>query len=76
MANVTKDASQARVPSIEVDKAKRLLRAFDQAGDLIMVAFATIGSREKPALSGAHQVTAVSHNPTSRPEQSGGRGVD
>jgi lipoprotein-anchoring transpeptidase ErfK/SrfK len=66
VASVKNSPTGARVTRIEVDKAKRVLRALNQAGGLIMVAPASIGSREKPAPSGTHRVMAVSHNPTYR----------
>jgi lipoprotein-anchoring transpeptidase ErfK/SrfK len=66
VANVNHTAERARVTRIEVNKKKRVLLAFDQAGDLVMAAPASIGSREKPAPSGQHRVAGVSQNPTYR----------
>jgi lipoprotein-anchoring transpeptidase ErfK/SrfK len=66
VAEVGNAAEEARVARIEIDKRKRELLAFDRNGGLIMAAPATIGSREKPAPSGEHRVTAVSHDPTYR----------
>jgi lipoprotein-anchoring transpeptidase ErfK/SrfK len=66
VANVTDNAPNVRVTRIEVDKANKALRAWSKNGDLIMVAPATIGSSEKPAPSGTHKITGVTHNPTYR----------
>jgi lipoprotein-anchoring transpeptidase ErfK/SrfK len=66
VANLREAAADARAARIEVDKAKRLLRAFDKGGALMMVAPASIGSREKPAPSGTLKVTALTRNPTYR----------
>src|SRR5262245_25684375 len=66
VANVTDNAPNARVTRIEVDKANKALRAWSKNGDLIMVAPATIGSSEKPAPSGTHKITGVTHNPNYR----------
>ena len=66
VANVSEADADARVGRIEIDKHNRMLRAFGKSGDLIMVAPASIGSREKPAPSGTHTVTAVTQNPTYR----------
>ena len=66
VANVNNNAPEGRVTRIEIDKANRALRAWSKKGDLIMVAPATIGSTEKPAPSGTHKVTGVTHNPTYR----------
>jgi lipoprotein-anchoring transpeptidase ErfK/SrfK len=66
VANVNNNAPEGRVARIEVDKANRTLRAWSKNGDLIMVAPATIGSTEKPAPSGTHKVTGVTHDPTYR----------
>jgi lipoprotein-anchoring transpeptidase ErfK/SrfK len=66
VANVNHAAERTRATRIEVNKKKRVLLAFDQAGDLVMAAPASIGSREKPAPSGQHRVAGVSQNPTYR----------
>jgi lipoprotein-anchoring transpeptidase ErfK/SrfK len=52
------------VSRVEVDKPGRRLRAFDEAGALVAVYPASIGSEEKPAPSGTHHVRAVAKNPT------------
>jgi len=64
VANVSNDPPDARVAKIEIDKSKRELRALSKTGDLIMMAPASIGSKEKPAPSGTHKVNAVTSNPT------------
>jgi len=66
VANVSNTAADRKVKRIEIDKSQRVLRAFDQQGDLIAVFPASIGSAEKPAPSGTFKVTAVSRNPTYR----------
>ncbi|HEY7299636.1 MAG TPA: L,D-transpeptidase [Xanthobacteraceae bacterium] len=66
VANVTDDPPAQKAARIEVDKAKRELRVFDEDGSLIFAAPATIGSAEKPAPSGTLKITSVTHNPTYR----------
>lgn len=53
-----------KVASIEVDKAKGQLRAYDGAGQLLAAYPATIGSEENPSPSGMHRVQAVVEGPT------------
>lgn len=50
--------------SIEVDKGRNVLRAFDAAHTLIASYPATIGSVEKPAPTGAFAVNSVAFDPT------------
>jgi lipoprotein-anchoring transpeptidase ErfK/SrfK len=57
-------ATKDVVARIEVDKPGRRLRALDDTGKLIAVYPATIGSDDKPAPSGAHEVRAIAVNPT------------
>ena len=49
---------------IEVEKAGRLLRAFDKDGKLLAFYPASVGSTEKPAPTGTFKVQAVAENPT------------
>jgi lipoprotein-anchoring transpeptidase ErfK/SrfK len=53
-----------KIGRIEVDKAKRQLRALAEDGALVAVYPASIGSSEKPAPEGTHKVQAVAQNPT------------
>jgi lipoprotein-anchoring transpeptidase ErfK/SrfK len=48
---------------IEVDKATGLVRLLDSEGKPVAVYPASIGSEEKPAPSGTHEVKAVAKNP-------------
>ena len=51
------------VGRIEVDKNGRALRAFDKEGKFVAFYPASIGSADKPAPSGEHQVRAIAENP-------------
>ena len=62
----TRAAASQKAEKIEVDKARKILRAFGKDGQLIAVYPATLGSAEKPAPSGTLKVTSVAHNPTYR----------
>lgn len=53
-----------KVARIEVDKAERAVRAFDQDGQLVAFYPASIGSEEKPAPSGTFKVKGVAYNPS------------
>jgi lipoprotein-anchoring transpeptidase ErfK/SrfK len=66
VANVSNTAPDRKVKRIEIDKSQRVLRAFDQHGDLIAVFPASIGSTEKPAPRGTFKVTAIARDPTYR----------
>jgi lipoprotein-anchoring transpeptidase ErfK/SrfK len=66
VANVLRDPPAAKVARIEVDKPRRVLRAFGKDGTLLAVFPASIGSAEKPAPSGTYKVTKVAPNPTYR----------
>jgi len=66
VANVSDNAGDAKVLKIEVDKSKRVVRAFAKNGNLVAVFPASVGSTEKPAPSGSYKVTSVSPNPTYR----------
>lgn len=52
------------VARIEVDTKERELRAYDQAGLLLAVYPATVGSREMPTPQGSFEVRGVSKDPT------------
>lgn len=58
------EGGDAPVTRIEVDKARRALRAFDRDGKLLATYPASIGSGEKPAPSGAFEIRAIARNPT------------
>jgi lipoprotein-anchoring transpeptidase ErfK/SrfK len=51
------------VSRIEVNKSAHQVRAFDQAGDVVGVFPATVGSEELPSPSGTANVVYVKHNP-------------
>jgi lipoprotein-anchoring transpeptidase ErfK/SrfK len=55
---------KGKATRIEVDKRARTLAALDAAGKVLAFYPASVGSREKPAPSGAHQVQTVAENPT------------
>jgi lipoprotein-anchoring transpeptidase ErfK/SrfK len=64
VANVQRGKAEAgSVQRIEVDKAKKQLRALGADGKLLAVLPATIGSESRPAPKGEHEVTAVAKNP-------------
>lgn len=65
------DVSGVAVASIEADKQMKQVRAYDEAGKLIVAYPATIGSEETPSPSGTHEVVAVAIDPTYsyRPEE-------
>ena len=65
VANV-RAAAPNKAAKVEIDKPRRILRAFSQDGQLIAVYPVTLGSTEKPAPSGILKVTSVAHNPTYR----------
>jgi lipoprotein-anchoring transpeptidase ErfK/SrfK len=58
------DAALPKVAAIEVDKAKQQLRAYDEAGAVVAVYPATVGSSERPAPSGAWAVKTLAPAPT------------
>jgi lipoprotein-anchoring transpeptidase ErfK/SrfK len=58
------DKLPASVARIEVDKAKRQIRAYDDGGDLLAVYPATVGSSERPAPEGEWAVRTTAPNPT------------
>lgn len=64
VAAVGAPALGAQVASIEVDKTRQQVRAFDGAGKLVAVYPATVGSQERPAPSGDWAVRDVAPDPT------------
>jgi len=54
----------ADVARLEVDKSANQLRVFDNAGTLIAVFPATVGSTDRPAPSGHWAIKSVTFNPT------------
>lgn len=52
------------VASIDVNKARRQVRAYGPDGGLVAVYPATVGSTERPAPSGRFEVKGVARNPT------------
>ncbi len=64
VAGVGSPALGAQVASIEVDKSRQQVRAFDPAGKLVAVYPATVGSQERPAPSGEWAVRDVAPDPT------------
>ena len=64
VANVRSEPLHQKVTKIEIDKPKRLLRAFAKDGQLLAVYPASIGSKEKPAPTGTYKITSIAQNPT------------
>jgi len=64
--NVVDARGDGTVARIEVDKARRAVRALDGNGALVAFYPATIGSDEKPAPSGSYRVRKVVEKPTYR----------
>jgi len=58
-----KEANRDAVKRIEVDKAKKQLRAYGDGDALVAVYPATIGSQERPAPTGTHDIKGVAENP-------------
>lgn len=54
---------QPQVARIEIDKERQTLKAFNDAGDLMLFDPATVGSEEKPTPSGTLKVVSVDRNP-------------
>jgi lipoprotein-anchoring transpeptidase ErfK/SrfK len=63
VANVNRTPPRAEVTRLEVDKARRFVRAFDRDGKLVGFYPASIGSDEKPAPSGTLKITRVVRYP-------------
>jgi lipoprotein-anchoring transpeptidase ErfK/SrfK len=66
VADVTPKPSNEKVTKIEIDKARKVLRAYGKSGQLLAFYPASIGSEEKPAPSGTFKVTDVERNPVYR----------
>jgi lipoprotein-anchoring transpeptidase ErfK/SrfK len=69
VANVAHDPKdderlKEELTKIEVVKSEKVLRALAKDGSIIAVFPASIGSEEKPAPTGSHDVRAVAPNPT------------
>lgn len=65
VANIARDVGKLpKVARIAVDKRENSLRAYDEQDAEVAFFPATIGSKEKPAPTGTHAVTAVAENPT------------
>jgi lipoprotein-anchoring transpeptidase ErfK/SrfK len=62
-AETSANTSGDRATVVEVDKAARIVRAYDKDGKLLAVYPASIGSTEKPAPSGTFKVRRVVHDP-------------
>jgi lipoprotein-anchoring transpeptidase ErfK/SrfK len=62
--NVADGRPEGRVFRIEVDKPAKVVRAFGRSDQLVAFYPASVGSREKPAPSGAYGVRRVVENPT------------
>jgi lipoprotein-anchoring transpeptidase ErfK/SrfK len=62
-AGTSAEANGDRATMVEVDKAARIVRAYDKDGKLLAVYPASIGSTEKPAPSGTFRVRRVLHDP-------------
>ncbi|MDH6235172.1 lipoprotein-anchoring transpeptidase ErfK/SrfK [Mesorhizobium soli] len=59
----TKRQAASKVASIIADKARKQVRAYDDAGKLVVAYPATIGSSDTPSPTGTHAVTRVALNP-------------
>jgi len=66
VANVKNEAPGEKVSKVEIDKSRKMLRAFGKDGRLLAVFPASIGSKEKPAPDGRYKITSVTRNPTYR----------
>jgi lipoprotein-anchoring transpeptidase ErfK/SrfK len=64
--NVRAARSEDAVARVEVDKARKAVRAFNADGALVAVYPASIGSKEKPAPNGTFRIRKVVENPTYR----------
>ncbi|MGO4386291.1 L,D-transpeptidase family protein [Microvirga sp. 2YAF29] len=58
------EKDKEKLAKIEVVKSEKVLRALAKDGSIIAVYPASIGSEEKPAPSGTHEVRAIAPNPT------------
>jgi lipoprotein-anchoring transpeptidase ErfK/SrfK len=64
VANVGREAPNAKAAKIEIDKSQKTLKAFGKDGQLLAVYPGSIGSKDKPAPDGTLKVTSVAQNPT------------
>ncbi|MBL8556701.1 MAG: murein L,D-transpeptidase [Phenylobacterium sp.] len=64
VAYPAREALAAKVATIEVDKGRQQVRAYDAAGTLLAAYPATVGSQDLPSPSGELTVTAVAPAPT------------
>lgn len=62
VANVGAPATR-KVQRIVADKGRKQVRAYDEAGKLVVAYPATIGSAETPSPTGTHAVSRVAFNP-------------
>jgi lipoprotein-anchoring transpeptidase ErfK/SrfK len=63
VAQVRTPLEGVEVASVEVDRARRLLRAYDASGKLIAAYPASVGSTDMPAPSGTWAVTTIAPRP-------------
>jgi lipoprotein-anchoring transpeptidase ErfK/SrfK len=63
VANVPQGAGKARGERIEVHKREWSVRVFNENGRMVAFYPASIGSEEKPALTGTHKITRIVQNP-------------
>jgi lipoprotein-anchoring transpeptidase ErfK/SrfK len=61
--NVVRMLPKGTVVRLEVDKPKRMVRAFEAGGKLVGVYPASIGSEDKPAPTGTLKITRIIHHP-------------
>lgn len=64
VAYPARDELPAKVARVEVDKARKQVRAYDTGGRLLAAYPATIGSQEMPTPSGELTVTTIAPSPT------------
>ncbi|MEP9373068.1 L,D-transpeptidase [Mesorhizobium sp. KR1-2] len=62
VANINRKAA-SKVASIIADKGRKQVRAYDEAGKLVVAYPATIGSADTPSPTGTHAVSRVALNP-------------
>jgi len=61
--NVAVKESKSAVTRVEVDKTAQTVKALGNSGELIAYFPATVGSEEKPSLSGVLKVVSINANP-------------
>jgi lipoprotein-anchoring transpeptidase ErfK/SrfK len=64
VADVRTEAPQGKAARVEIDKPRKILKAYSKDDRLLAVFPASIGSKEKPAPTGRYTVTSVARNPT------------